>query len=74
MYFWLDYANGMEPYFSVSVPAIENINDSIRQGSFNGPEYTMFPVLNLAVVGSGGGDPVRGAYPAEMRVGWVQVS
>jgi hypothetical protein len=33
----------------------------------------VFPVLNLAVAGSGGGDPKGGAYPAEMLVDWVRV-
>jgi hypothetical protein len=33
----------------------------------------MFPVLNLAVAGSGGGDPAGGTYPAEMLVDWVRV-
>jgi hypothetical protein len=39
---------------------------------FNDVGYTMFPVLNLAVGGSGGGDPASGAYPAEMLVDWVR--
>jgi hypothetical protein len=33
----------------------------------------VFPVLNLAVAGSGGGDPKAGVYPAEMLVDWVRV-
>ena len=73
MYFWLDYADGMEPYFSVPATGIENLNDPIRQWPFNDPDYTMFPVLNLAVGGSGGGDPAHGSYPAEMLVDWVRV-
>lgn len=73
MYFWLDYVDGMEPYFSVPATGIENLNDPIRQWPFNDPDYTMFPVLNLAVGGSGGGDPARGSYPAEMLVDWVRV-
>jgi hypothetical protein len=33
----------------------------------------MFPVFNLAVGGSGGGDPESGAYAADMLVNWVRV-
>jgi hypothetical protein len=33
----------------------------------------LFPVLNLAVGGSGGGDPASGSYPAEMLIDWVRV-
>ena len=40
---------------------------------FNDPDYNLFPVLNLAVGGSGGGDPASGSYPAEMPVDWVRV-
>ena len=29
--------------------------------------------VNLAVGGSGGGDPASGSYPAEMLVDWVRV-
>jgi hypothetical protein len=36
-------------------------------------DYNLFPVLNLAVGGSGGGDPASGSYPAEMLVDWVRV-
>jgi hypothetical protein len=41
-YFWEDYVDANEPYF---------------KWPFNGPDYNLFPVLNLAVGGSGGGDP-----------------
>jgi hypothetical protein len=34
---------------------------------------TMFPVLNLAVGGSGGGDQAWGNYPMEMLVDQVRV-
>jgi len=73
MYFWLDYADGMPPYFSVPATGIEDLNDPVRLWPFNDPGYTMFPVLNLAVGGSGGGDPGQGAYPSEMLVDWVRV-
>lgn len=66
MYFWKDYVNGMEPYFQV--PAF-----SIEDWPFNLPDYRVFPVLNLAVAGSGGGDPASGTYPAEMLVDYVRV-
>jgi hypothetical protein len=52
---------------------IEDLHDPIRMGPFNDVGYTMSPVLNLAVGGSGGGDPAPGAYPAEMLVDWVRV-
>jgi beta-glucanase (GH16 family) len=66
MYFWRDYVDGAEPYFSV--PA-----NSIDDWPFNLPDYRVFPVLNLAVSGSGGGDPKGGTYPADMLVDWVRV-
>lgn len=66
LYFWEDYAPGMKPYFEV--PAF-----SIPDWPFNDPGYTMFPVFNLAVGGSGGGDPAGGSYPAEMLVDWIRV-
>jgi len=66
MFFWKDYVDGMQPYFEV--PA-----NSIDDWPFNFPNYRMFPVLNLAVAGSGGGDPSGGSYPAEMIVDWVRV-
>ena len=40
---------------------------------FNTPGYTLFPIVGLAVAGSGGGDPSGGTYPAEMLVDWVRV-
>src|ERR1700694_1665870 len=50
MSFWRDYVDGAPPYFDV--PA-----NSIDDWPFNFPDYQMFPVLNLAVSGWGGGDP-----------------
>jgi beta-glucanase (GH16 family) len=73
MYFWEDYAEGAEPYFSVPATGIEDLHDQIRMWPFNDVGYTLFPMLNLAVGGSGGGDPASGAYPAEMLVDWVRV-
>lgn len=72
MYFWKDYAEGAEPYFTVPAVGIEDLHDPIRMWPFNDVGYTMFPVLNLAVGGSGGGDPATRSYPAEMLVDWVR--
>ena len=66
MFFWQDYVEGMEPYFSV--PA-----NSLDDWPFNDPGYELSPVLNLAVSGSGGGDPRPGTYPADMLVDWVRI-
>ena len=52
-----------EPYFSVPSTGIEDLNDPIRKWPFNDPDYNLFAVLNLAVGGSGGGDPASGSYP-----------
>jgi hypothetical protein len=30
-------------------------------------------VFNLAVAGSGGGDPGSGTYPADMLIDWIRV-
>jgi beta-glucanase (GH16 family) len=65
-YFWVDYVDGAQPYFEV--PA-----NSLDGWPFNFPDYRVFPVLNLAVAGSGGGDPAGGTYPADMLVDWVRV-
>lgn len=73
MYFWQDYTDGMEPYFTVPAVGIEDLEEPIRQWPFNDPGYTVFPVLNLAVGGSGGGDAARGSYPADMLIDWVRV-
>jgi len=64
--FWQDYVDGAKPYFNV--PA-----NSIPDWPFNDPGYQVFPVLNLAVAGSGGGDPNPGTYPADMLVDWIRV-
>ncbi len=59
--FWKDWAPAMAPYFDV--PA-----GSVPGWPFNNPGYQMYPVLNLAVGGSGGGDARPGTYPAQMLV------
>lgn len=66
MKFWQDYVDGAQPYFEVAA-------DSLDSWSFNNPGYTLTPMLNLAVSGSGGGDPAPGTYPAEMLVDYVRV-
>jgi beta-glucanase (GH16 family) len=66
MYFWKDYAPGMEPYFTV--PA-----NSLDDWPFNDPGYTLAPVFNVAVGGSGGREPGGGNYPAEMLIDWIRV-
>jgi hypothetical protein len=66
MRFWLDYTDGAQPYFDVS-------KDALPDWPFNTPGYTLFPIVNLAVAGSGGGDPSGGTYPAQMLVDWVRV-
>ena len=53
MYFWKDYAPGMDPFFEV--PA-----NSLEDWPFNDPGYTLVPVFNIAVGGSGGRDPSGG--------------
>lgn len=66
MRFWKDYVDGAQPYFDV--PA-----KSLPDWQFNDPGYQLFPVLDLAVAGSGGGDPGPGTYPANMLIDWVRV-
>ncbi|HET7664913.1 MAG TPA: 1,3-beta-glucanase, partial [Mycobacterium sp.] len=66
MRFWKDYAAGAQPYFSV--PA-----GSLPDWQFNDPGFQLSPVLDLAVAGSGGGDPRGGTYPAEMLIDYVRV-
>jgi len=64
--FWQDYVDGAQPYFDVAA-------NSLPDSHFNDPGYQMFPVINLAVAGSGGGDPGAGTYPADMLVDWIRV-
>ncbi len=66
MYFWRDYAPGMEPYFEV--PAF-----SIDDWAFNDPGFMMKPVFNVAVGGTGGKDASTGDYPCQMLVDWVHI-
>ena len=39
---------------------------------FNIPGYWMQPMFTLAVGGPGGGDPVRGQFPAAMLVDYIR--
>ncbi|MFW0148605.1 family 16 glycosylhydrolase [Mycobacterium sp. smrl_JER01] len=66
MYFWKDYQPGMEPFFTVP-------SNSLPEWPFNDPGFTMAPVFNIAVGGSGGREPAGGTYPAEMLVDWIRV-
>ncbi|MDX1873167.1 family 16 glycosylhydrolase [Mycolicibacterium sp. 120266] len=66
MRFWRDYTDGAQPYFNVPAHALPD-------WQFNQPGYQLFPVLDLAVAGSGGGDPSGGSYPAQMLVDYVKV-
>jgi hypothetical protein len=66
MRFWKDYVGGAQPY--LSVPA-----HSLRDWQFNDSGYQLSAVLDLAVAGSGGGDPRPGTYPADMLIDWVRV-
>lgn len=66
MRFWRDYVDGAQPYFTVAAHALPD-------WQFNDPGFTLSPVLDLAVAGSGGGDPSGGTYPATMLIDWVRV-
>ena len=58
--------DGAAPYFNV--PA-----RSLPDWQFNDAGYQMFPVFDLAVAGSGGGDPTGGTYPANMLIDYIRV-
>ena len=66
MRFWKDYVDGAAPYYDV--PA-----HTLPDWQFNDPGYQMFPVFDLAVAGSGGGDPRSGTYPANMLIDYIRV-
>ena len=63
--FWQDYTEG--------AATVLHCVSALPDWPFNTPGYTLFPIVNLAVPGSGGGDPSGGTYPAEMLVDWVRV-
>ncbi|MCZ8380083.1 glycoside hydrolase family 16 protein [Mycobacterium sp. CPCC 205372] len=66
LYFWKDYQPGMQPFFTVP-------SNSLPEYPFNDPGYTMAPVFNIAVGGSGGREPAGGNYPADMLIDWIRV-
>ena len=66
MSFYKDYVDGAAPYYNV--PA-----HTLPDWQFNDPGYQMFPVFDLAVAGSGGGDPRGGTYPANMLIDYIRV-
>lgn len=72
--FWRDYTPGAKPYFYVPAKPIpvSGRPEDLRW-PFGIPGYWMQAILNLAVGGSGGGDPSRGTYPADMLVDYVRV-
>jgi beta-glucanase (GH16 family) len=72
--FWRDYVDGAKPYFSVPAKPIPvHGNPTDLRWPFGIPGYWMQAVLNLAVGGTGGGDPARASYPAVMLVDWIRV-
>jgi hypothetical protein len=66
MKFWKDYTDGAAPYLTVAA-------DQMEDWPFNDPGYKVFPIFNLAVAGSGGGDPSGGTYPVQMLVDYIRV-
>lgn len=72
--FWRDYVDGAEPYFTVPPnPIPVHGNPSDLRWPFGIPGYWMQAVLNVAVGGTGGGDPARAPYPSVMLVDWIRV-
>lgn len=66
MYFWQDWQPGKEPFFTVRAT-------DLPEWPFNDPGYTMAPVFNIAIGGSGGREPAGGTYPADMIIDWIRV-
>ena len=71
--FWRDYVDGAEPYFTVPPDPIKIHGRDEWRWPFNNPGYWMHGILNLAVGGSGGGDPNRGRYPSAMLIDYFRV-
>jgi beta-glucanase (GH16 family) len=72
--FWRDYVDGAEPYFSVPAKPIQvHGRPGDMRWPFGIPGYWLQAILNLAVGGSGGGDPSRAPYPSVMLVDWIRV-
>jgi hypothetical protein len=71
--FWRDYVDGAEPYFHVPPNKIQvSGRPDDWRWPFNNPGYWMQPMFTLAVGGPGGGDPVRGQFPAAMLVDYIR--
>ena len=62
IYLFIEIVGGR--WFNDYIGAISNGHD---------PGYTMVPVFNIAVGGSGGREPKDGNYPAEMLIDWIRV-
>jgi beta-glucanase (GH16 family) len=72
--FWRDYVDGAEPYFTVPAKPIQvHGRPGDLRWPFGNPGYWLQAILNLAVGGSGGGDPARAPYPSVMLVDYVRV-
>lgn len=66
MYFWKDYAPGMEPYFGFRPTRCRTGRSTIP--------VTLVPVFNIAVGGSGRARSGGGSYPAEIAGhDWIRV-
>lgn len=73
--FWRDYTDGADPYFVVKndpIP-IHKSPTGEKRWPFNNPGYNLFAIFNLAIGGSGGGDPAGGTFPSTMLVDWIHV-
>jgi len=72
--FWRDYTDGAKPYFTVPAKPIPVYGrpDDLRW-PFGIPGYWMQAIFNLAVGGTGGGDPALAPYPSVMLVDWIRV-
>jgi beta-glucanase (GH16 family) len=72
--FWRDYVDGAEPYFTVPVKPIPvHGRPGDERWPFGIPGYWLQAIFNLAVGGSGGGDPTRAPYPSVVLVDWMRV-
>lgn len=72
--FWRDYVDGAEPYFTVPAKPIPvHGRPGDLRWPFGIPGYWLQAIFNLAVGGSGGGDPRRAPYPSAMLIDWIRV-
>ena len=65
--FWRDYVDDANPYLSVPAKPIDG------RWPFNDLGFPMSAIFNLAVSGSGGGDPALARYPSAMLIDWIRV-